>query len=112
MSKTVSSRLNEEEVKILNQIAKEEHMNRSSLIRKFLLSQIEQFQMKKMANFYRKGIVSLQEAAYQAKVTIYQMMEYLEANKIFPPPQSDEEIQQDINRSERIFKKIIGNEKL
>ena len=110
MSKKVSSRLNDEEVQILNQIAKEEHMDRSSLIRKFLLSQIEQFQMKKMANFYRKGIVSLQEAAYQAKVTIYQMMDYITEKKIFPPPQSDEEIQQDINRSERIFKKIIENE--
>lgn len=37
-----------------------------------------------MANHYRKGTVSLQEAAYQAKVTIYQMMEYLEAEKINP----------------------------
>ncbi len=110
MSKTVSSRLNDEEVQILNQIAKEEHMDRSSLIRKFLLSQIEQFQMKKMANYYRKGIVSMQEAAYQANVTVYQMMDYFAEKKILPPPQSDEDIQQDINRSERIFKKIIGNE--
>jgi len=110
MSKTVSSRLKDEEVQILNQIAKEEHMDRSSLIRKFLLSQIEQFQMKKMANFYRKGIVSLQEAAYQAKVTVYQMMDYIVEKKIFPPPQSDEEIQEDINRSERIFKKIMEKE--
>ena len=67
MSITVSSRLEEDEVQILNQIANEEHMDRSSLIRKFLLTQIEQFQMKKMAAYFQKGIVSLQEAAYQAQ---------------------------------------------
>ena len=110
MSKTVSSRLEEEEVRILNQIAKEEHMDRSSLIRKFLLSQIEQFNMKKMANYYRKGTASLQEAANQARVTIYQMMDYLEAEKITPPSQSDEEINQDLKRSERVFKKIRGSD--
>ena len=109
MRKTVSSRLEEEEVRILNQIAKEEHMDRSSLIRKFLLSQIEQFNMKKMANYYRKGTASLQEAANQARVTIYQM-DYLEAEKITPPSQSDEEINQDLKRSERVFKKIRGSD--
>jgi len=51
MRKSVSSRLEEEEVQILSQ----------------------------------KGIVSLQEGAHQAQVTIYQMMEFLEMNKIFPP---------------------------
>ncbi len=110
MRKSVSSRLEEEEVQILNQIAKEEHMDRSSLIRKFLLSQIEQFQMKKMADYYQKGTVSLQEAAYQAQVSIYQMMEFFEMNKIFPPAQSDEEIQQDLNRSMPVFEKIMKNE--
>ncbi len=109
MSKIVCLKLDEEEVNILNQIAKEEHMDRSSLIRKFFLSQIEQFQMKKMAIYYRKSIVSMQEAAYQANITVYQMMDYFAEKKILPPPQSDEEIQQDINRSERIFKKIMEN---
>lgn len=65
--------------------------------------------MKKIANHYRKGIVSLQEAAYQAKVTIYQMMEFLEAEKINPPSQSDEEIVHDLKRAERIFKRIKEN---
>lgn len=107
MSKTVSTRLKDEEVEILNQIAKEEHMDRSSLIRKFLLKQIEQFNMQKMAGYYQKGIVSLQEAAYQARVSIYKMMEYLDAEKIYPPAQTREEIQEDMKRSQNVFKKMM-----
>ena len=42
MSKTVSTRLEEEEIEKLNQIAKEKHMDRSSLIRNFLFLKVLQ----------------------------------------------------------------------
>lgn len=106
MSKTVSSRLEDEEVEHLNKIASDEGIDRSTLIRKFLLQQIKEYDMKKVAEYYRKGLISLQEAATQAKVTLYEMMDYVQKEKIFPPVQSTEEIMQDLDNSKKIFGKL------
>ncbi len=106
MSKTISVRLEDEEYELLYKIAKEEHIDPSSLIRKFVLKQMQLFNMEKMSEHYRKGTVSLQEAATQAQVSIYQMMDYLETQKITPPAQTDEEMQEDIERSKRVFAKL------
>jgi predicted HTH domain antitoxin len=92
MSKTVSTRLDEEEIKKLNEISKEEHVDRSGLIRKFLLDQMKQHEMKKAVEYYRKGIVSLQEAATTAKVSLYDMMDLVEKERIRPPVQPRDEI--------------------
>ena len=40
MSKTVSTRLNEDEKEKLDQISNEEHIDRSTLIRKFIIEHI------------------------------------------------------------------------
>ena len=42
MSKTISTRLSEKEVQKLEQIAAKEKLDRSSLIRKFLLQKLEE----------------------------------------------------------------------
>jgi metal-responsive CopG/Arc/MetJ family transcriptional regulator len=92
MSKTVSTRLEEEEIKKLNEISKEEHVDRSGLIRKFILDQMKQHEMRKAAEYYRKGIMSLQEAATAAGVSLYDMMDHVEMERIRPPVQPREEI--------------------
>ena len=51
----------------------------------------EDYSIKESAKLYQKGIISLQEAATASKVSIYEMMEYMEREKISPPPQSPEE---------------------
>jgi metal-responsive CopG/Arc/MetJ family transcriptional regulator len=106
MSKTVSSRLEDKEIDQLNQIADEESIDRSTLIRKFLRQQIKEYEMKKVGEYYRKGVMSLQEAATQAKVSLYEMMDYAQKEKIFPPTQSTEEIMQDLKNSTGIFEKL------
>lgn len=106
MSKTISARLENDEVDLLNQIAEDERIDRSALIRKFLLQQIKEYEMKKVAEYYRKGLVSLQEAAFQAHVNLYMMMDYLQKEKITPPPQSTEEIEHDLSYSKKIFDQL------
>ena len=96
MSKTVSTRLNEKELKKLEEITNEEHMDRSSLIRRFILEQIKLHEMKKVSEYYRKGIMSLQEAATNANVSIYELMDYVQKEKIRPPIQSDVEINKEL----------------
>jgi metal-responsive CopG/Arc/MetJ family transcriptional regulator len=76
MSDVISTRLKKEEIEELNEISAKEHLDRSALMRKFLLQQIKEYRLKNVSEKYRKGIISLAEAATLAKVTIYDMMEY------------------------------------
>jgi len=106
MSKTISIRLNEEEVELLNAIAQEENIDRSSLVRKFVLDKIKVYQMQKMAKHYQQGVVSLQEAATQAKVSLYEMMEVLQKENIHPPPQSEGEVREEMAQGRELMKKL------
>ena len=102
MSKTISTRLEDNEVEKLDKITRMEKIDRSSLIRKFLLEQIKIYEMKRVSEYYRKGLMSLQEAATEAEVSLYEMMDYLQKERIRPPIQSKEEIQEDIDELNRL----------
>lgn len=92
MSKTISTRLDDEDAEKLEKIAKKENIDRSALVRKFILQKIKEYDVKQMVELYQKGIVSLQEAASQAKVSLYEIMEYIKRENIHPPDQLKEEI--------------------
>ncbi len=49
-----------------------------------MVSILKEYELKRMAELYRKGIVSLQEAATQAKLSLYEMMEYVKKENIHP----------------------------
>ena len=103
MTDVVSTRLDEKEIEELNQISEKERIDRSSLIRKFLLTQIEEYRLKEESEKYRKGFVSLAEAAILAKVSIYKMMEYVEREKIQTSPLSNSEMEEELERSKKNF---------
>ena len=105
MKDVVSTRLDEKEIEELNQISEKERIDRSSLIRKFLLIQIEEYRLKEVSEKYRKGLISLAEAAILAKVSIYKMMEYIECEKIQAPPLSNSEMEKELERSKKLFEK-------
>ncbi|MHA1618265.1 MAG: ribbon-helix-helix protein, CopG family [Promethearchaeota archaeon] len=99
MSKTISTRLSEKEVAELEEIASKEKLDRSALIRSFVLHQLEEYKMKERANMYQKGIISLQEAATSANVSLYQMMDYVQREQIRPPTQTRAEFREEVSRS-------------
>ncbi len=101
MSKTISTRIDDEYVKKLEEIAKRENIDRSALIRKFILQMLKEYELKRMAELYRKGIVSLQEAATQAKLSLYEIMEYVDKENIRPPDQAKEEVLTEIEKSKK-----------
>jgi len=101
MSKTISTRIDDEYVKKLEEIAKRENIDRSALIRKFILQMLKEYELKRMAELYRKGIVSLQEAATQAKLSLYEIMEYVDKENIRPPDQTKEEVLTEIEKSKK-----------
>ncbi len=106
MTDVVSTRLDEKEIEELNKISERERIDRSSLIRKFLLAQIQEYHLKESGEKYRKGLISMAEAAVLAKVTIYEMMEYVEREKIQAPSLTDAELEEELNRSRKLFNEI------
>ncbi len=106
MTGVVSTRLDEKEIEELNKISERERIDRSSLIRKFLLAQIQEYRLKESGEKYRKGLVSMAEAAILAKVSIYKMMDYVDREKIQAPSLTDSEMEEDLKRSKKIFDEI------
>ncbi len=106
MTDVVSSKLDEKEIEELNEISEIEGLDRSSLIRKFLLAQIQEYRLKESGERYRNGLVSMAEAAILAKVSIYKMMDYVDREKIQAPSLTDSEMEEDLKRSKKIFDEI------
>ncbi len=104
MSKTIRTRIDDEDAEKLDKIAKKEKIDRSALVRKFILQKLKEYEIKQMTELYQKGIVSLQEAASQANVSLYEIMEYVQRENIHPPDQSKEEIIAEIKQSKKYFK--------
>ncbi len=106
MTDVASTRLDEKEIDELNKISERERIDRSSLIRKFLLAQIQEYRLKESCEKYRKGLVSMAEAAILAKVSIYKMMDYVDREKIQAPSLTDYEMEEDLKRSKKKFDEI------
>ena len=104
MSKTISTRIDDADAEKLEKIAEKENINRSALVRKFILQKLKEYEIKQMMDLYQKGIVSLQEAASQANVSLYEIMEYVQKENIRPPDQAKEEIIAEIEDSKKYFK--------
>ena len=102
-SKNISTRIDNNDVKKLDEIAKKENIDRSVLIRKFILQMLKEYEIKRTTELYRKGIVSLQEAASQANVSLYEIMDYVKSENIHPPDQSKEEILSEIDKSKNLI---------
>ena len=104
MSKTISTRIDDKDAEKLEKIAEKENIDRSALVRKFILQKLKEYDIKEMTVLYQKGVVSLQEAASQANVSLYEIMEYVQKENIRPPDQSREEIIAEIEKSKKYFK--------
>lgn len=104
MRKYISTRIDEKDAEKLEKIADKENINCSALIRKFILQKLKEYDIKEMSELYQKGIVSLQEAAYQANVSLYEIMEYVQRENIRPPDQSKDEILDEIEGSKEYLK--------
>ena len=100
MSKAVSTRLNEKELAKIEQIAKKENLDRSTLIRKILLNGLKEYSMEESGKLYQEGRVSLAEAATISEVSLWEMIEYVQRKNIRPPIEIIEEIEKEIDTFE------------
>lgn len=94
----MTTRLQEDEIEEISQIASEEHLDRAALLRKWILKALETHRMKKAAKLYQLGEVSLAEAASKANVSLWQMMDFAGKNQIHAPLEDPRDIEDEIQR--------------
>jgi len=77
MNEAIGIRLNEEFLKKIEVLSKEEVLDRSSILRKLVYIGYQDFIKKKSAQAYKEGKITLSEAAHKAGLTIWEMEQYL-----------------------------------
>ncbi|MHA1580844.1 MAG: UPF0175 family protein [Candidatus Freyarchaeota archaeon] len=103
-SRLVSTRLGEEDAKILEEIAREENIDKATLIRKWILSQITVHRLEKAAEKYQKGLLSIEEGAKMANTTLWKFVEYIREKNIWPPIQTKEELEKELKETKKLLK--------
>lgn len=105
-SRLVSTRLGEEDAKILEEIAREENIDKATLIRKWILSKITGHKLEKAAEGYQKGLISIEEGAKMANTTLWKFIEYIREKNIWPPIQTKEELEKELKETKRLLKQM------
>ncbi len=77
MPKSVGIRMDEELLKKLDKMSKEESLDRSTLVRKLLQKGYKLRKKEKAAEKYKKGRITLGKAAEEAETTIWEMEKFL-----------------------------------
>lgn len=70
-------RLDKKMVEELNQIADEEHADRTTVIRKFMADAIENYKRDKALRKYEQGKISISKAAEDTGLTVGEIEEYM-----------------------------------
>ena len=73
----VSLRLSEEEIKEIDRLANEQHIDRSSLLRQILANGIKETKLKLAREYYEQG-ESLGHSAEKARLAIWDVLDYFE----------------------------------
>lgn len=77
MTEAIGIRLEDDFLKKIERISKEEVLDRSSTIRKLIQIGYISFMKQKAAEEYIKGKITLSEAAAKTEITLWEMEEYL-----------------------------------
>jgi predicted HTH domain antitoxin len=70
-------RLPKEFIKIIEEKAKEDRTDKSTVIRQFLAVAISEYKKAKAARLYKDGKITISTAAKMANLTVHEMVEYL-----------------------------------
>ncbi len=77
MAEAIGIRLEEDFLEVIDQIGKEESLDRSTLLRKLLKLGYSDFMLQKSKEKYLAGTITLSEAAKLSGITLWEMQKYL-----------------------------------
>ena len=99
MPVTVTTRVGEELAKIIDSIAKREGMDRSTVIRRFLLRAVKDWLIEKSLDEYEEGKLTLWQAAEKCGLSLWEMINEVKKREIHVP-YTLEELREDLKAFE------------
>lgn len=103
-TKFLGARLEKEVYDIVNKVAQEEKLDRTSTIKILIQEGWQGLRLKKALNQYEKGLISVDKAAKIAGITISEMMKVIASHGI----KSDETLEE-YRKGVRILTKMRNN---
>ncbi|MEM2896226.1 MAG: UPF0175 family protein [Candidatus Bathyarchaeia archaeon] len=82
MSEVVSARLPKEKVRIVEEIAKEEKVDKSTILERALEHYTREWKLRKAVELYRDRLVTLPRAAEIAEISVWEMIDVLSQKKV------------------------------
>jgi len=95
MPVTVTTRVEEELAKTIDEVAKREGMDRSTVIRRFLLKAVNEWLIEKSLEEYEKGKITLWQAAKRCGLSLWEMINEVKKREVHVP-YSLEELREDL----------------
>jgi predicted HTH domain antitoxin len=96
MPVTYTTRIEEDLAKIIDEVSKEEGMDRSTVIRRFLMKAVKEWLIEKSLEDYEQGKVTLWQAAERCGLSLWEIT--IEAKKReIHVPYTLEEFREDLN---------------
>ena len=95
MPVTVTTRLEEDLAETIDQIAKQEGMDRSTVIRRFLQKSVRDWLIQENLNKYKEGKQTLWQAAERSGLTLWEMVEEARKRRA-QVPYTIEELKEDL----------------
>lgn len=82
---TVTTRLDSESVKEIDQIAEQEAADRSTIVRKFVLKSIKEWLIEKSLREYESGKITLWQAAKKSGISLWEMIDEVKKRPVQVP---------------------------
>jgi len=96
---TITTRVEEKLAKIIDSIAKREGMDRSTVIRRFLLRAVKDWLIEKSLDEYEEGKLTLWQAAEKCGLSLWEMINEVKKREIHVP-YTLEELKEDLKAFE------------
>jgi len=85
MPVTVTTRVEDELAKLIDEVAKQEGIDRSTVIRRFLLKATKDWLIEKSLEDYERGKITLWQAATRCGLSLWEIISEVEKREIHVP---------------------------
>jgi predicted transcriptional regulator len=83
MAKTVTTRLDDEYVNKIDEMAAKKGIDRSALLRLFLVNSLKEQTIQDSLESYKSGTITLWEAAQNCSLTLWEMIKEIEKAHVY-----------------------------
>jgi antitoxin component of RelBE/YafQ-DinJ toxin-antitoxin module len=83
MAKTVTTRIDDQYVNKIDEMAAKKGIDRSALLRLFLVNSLREQTIRDSLEDYQSGAITLWEAAHQCNLTLWEMINEVEKGHVY-----------------------------